>query len=220
MDIEAILRKTDLFADCDGKIVRKVARQGKIKSYSKNSALFFENDIGSALYILIDGSIRLYKSSPDGKEVTVHIIPPGEMFAEVVLFESDHYPVNAVFLGKSKVFEIAKLSFLEMLEDNDFRNDFIAALMRKKRYLTKRLLYLTTYDVEERFFRFLAEKHGKRSSYSIAMSKKDFAAAIGTIPETFSRLTMRLKERGIITWENKTIYLQDNFWDNHSYYLD
>jgi CRP-like cAMP-binding protein len=44
------------------------------------------------------------------------------------------------------------------------------------------------------------------------MSKKQVAAAIGTIPETFSRLLLRLKEEGIGSWEGERLSLAPGFW--------
>jgi CRP/FNR family transcriptional regulator len=89
--------------------------------------------------------------------------------------------------------------------------------MKKQRYLAGRILYLTAYDVEERFFRFLAEHYGREYSYDIAISKKDLASAIGTIPETLSRLIQRLTSRKVIRWEGSRLELTDGFWKTQDY---
>ncbi|MBA7578249.1 hypothetical protein ES708_20111 [subsurface metagenome] len=85
-------------------------------------------------------------------------------------------------------------------------------LMRKQRYLADRILFLTGHDVEERFFYFLEEQYGRKGEYRILMSKKDIAAAIGTIPETFSRLLLRLKQEQKLRWEGENLYLAKDFW--------
>ena len=76
---------------------------------------------------------------------------------------------------------------------------------------TERILSLTSRDVEERFFAFLEEQYGRRERYTIPMSKKDVAAAIGTIPETFSRLLQRLKAEGL-HWDGEELILTKGFW--------
>jgi CRP-like cAMP-binding protein len=66
--------------------------------------------------------------------------------------------------------------------------------------------------VEERFFFFLQEQFGRRQEYRISLSKKDIARAIGTIPETLSRLLLRLKKEKKIRWEGETLRLAGGFW--------
>ena len=88
----------------------------------------------------------------------------------------------------------------------------MANLMRKMRYLTKRLLYLTTADVEERFFRFLVDQYGERDEYEVDLSKKDMAAAIDALPETFSRLLLKLKDEGTIAWDASVLRVRRGFW--------
>ena len=76
-----------------------------------------------------------------------------------------------------------------------------------------RILYLTGHDVEERFFFFLQEQFGRRQEYRIPLSKKDIAAAIGTIPETLSRLLLRLRGEKKIRWEGDNLRLAEGFWE-------
>ena len=52
---------------------------------------------------------------------------------------------------------------------------------------------------------FLREQYGDRKTVHLAVSKKDIAAAIGTTPETLSRLILKLKKRRILVWKGRTI---------------
>jgi CRP-like cAMP-binding protein len=45
------------------------------------------------------------------------------------------------------------------------------------------------------------------------MTKKEIAGAIGTIPETFSRLLKRLRSKNILEWEKNELVLAKGFWD-------
>lgn len=171
----------------------------------KKSILFMEDSKGSSIFLLAEGKIQLHKATPDGNEVVIRTIGPGEVFAEVVLFEQDRYPVTATAMVKSVVFAFGKSDILRLLDRPEFRNDFIASLMSKQRYLAERVRYLTSYDVEQRFFVFIEEHYGGESVIDVDMSKRDLAAAIGTTPETLSRLTSRLQDEGKITWIGKKL---------------
>jgi CRP/FNR family transcriptional regulator, cyclic AMP receptor protein len=186
------------------------------KTIQKREHLFYEDDRGDAMYILASGSIQVYKSGGDGKESVIKIIQAGEIFAEVILFESDRYPASAVALKKSLIYRIPKRRFLDLLDEKGFRNDFIAMLMKKQRYLAERIHYLTSCDVEERFIRFLEEQYGRKQEYRIIIPKKDIALAIGTTSETFSRLIKRMGKEGILTVNKDVISMKERFWSNRN----
>lgn len=103
---------------------------------------------------------------------------------------------------------IPKSQFSLLLCDELMRNDFISMLMRKQRYLAERIKFLTMHDVEDRFFMFLAEHYGNSEKVRLNISKKDIAAAIGTTPETYSRLITRLTNEGRIEVADKTIIIK------------
>jgi CRP/FNR family transcriptional regulator len=186
------------------------------KHLKKGERLFLEGEKGHAVYLCGTGSIQLTKEGAEAKDVVVKVIGPGELFGEVVLFEKDRFPVSATALKNSTVFVLPKHQFHCLLENKSFRDDFIVLLMHKQRYLTSRLRDLQSHDVEERFFRFLKDQYGPAGKISPGISKKDMAAAIGTVPETFSRLLQRLKKQGVARWEKGEIVLRDGFWKSNS----
>lgn len=171
----------------------------------KRNLIFLEGDSGRDFYLLIEGAVRIFKTEPDGADITLKLLKAGEVFAETILFETDKYPASAQAVTDCRIFGIRRADFLDLLDDRDFRGEFIAMLMRKQRYLAKRILQLTRHDVEERFFRFLEERYGSRKSYRLGLSKKDIATAIGTTPETLSRLLNKLRERGVLDWEGNLL---------------
>jgi CRP-like cAMP-binding protein len=207
------IRDAEIFRGLGEEILTEIESSGVIRKFEKGDFIFFEGRPGDELFILLDGRIKLTKNSSDGREITVKFIEPPENFAEIVLFESNRYPTSAQAVVDSSVFSMTRGMLLRMIERSDFRNSFIAMLMKKQRYLAERILYLTSYDVEARFFMFLSENYGIHETYRVKLSKKDIASSIGTIPETFSRLITRLKENGIITWEQDTLTVSNGFWD-------
>jgi CRP/FNR family transcriptional regulator len=211
MDIDFLLEQTEFFKGVSAKSKQALAEICIRKTLRKNDVIFSEGDIGHSLYLLASGNVRVFKSTPDGKETVIKVIGPGELFAEVILFERDVYPASAVALKNGVVYLLPKRQFYELLGDNDFRNDFIRMLMKKQRYLADQLHALTTYDVEERFIRFLLEQYGNKDEYRILLTKKDIASAIGATAETLSRLLRRMQGEGKISVKGKIIKLKSGF---------
>lgn len=212
MDMLKMLTFTELFGGLSDKSRQMLADIAIPKKLQKGETLFHEGDRGFALYILGKGSIQLLKSGPEDKEVVVRVIRPGEVFAEVILFEQDKYPVTAVALEESAVFILPKHQFHCLLDNSSFRNDFIVLLMSKQRYLTERLMRSQSHDTEHRLCHFLKDHYGAKEKISPGMSRKAMAAAINTTPETFSRTLTCLKQNGLLLWEDKLITVNSEFW--------
>ena len=205
MDRLIALAQANFFKDLSPESRKALADICFLREVKKRELLFAEGDKGHSLYLLSRGDVQLYKSAPNGAEIVIKLIRPGEVFAEVVLFELDRFPVSAVALSDSAVFLLPRREIHHLLEREDFRSDFIAMLMRKQRYLAQRLYEMGTSDVEARFFQFLRDRFGPQRVIQLDLSKKDVAAAIATTPESLSRLIQRLGADGVLTWRGKTL---------------
>lgn len=205
---QKILGSLPLFEHLSGRGLDQVAGICLEHQSPKKEILFLEGDKGYSLYILVQGSVQLYKTGPDGKDVAIKTVKPGEMFAEVVLFGDNKYPVTARTLTESTIYMLPKHQFSCLLENPDFRKDFIVNLLDKMKFLTDQIKYLTQYDVEDRLFLFFREQYPGDTIIKTKLCKKDVAAAVGTIPETLSRVLLRLKREGKLIWEGNTITLK------------
>ena len=201
------LTRIELFNGISAESKFLLASVCRIREFKKKETLFHEGEPGRAVYYLAGGDVQLHKNTPDGKEIVIKIVKPEELFAEAILFEKDNYPVTAVALSAATALLIPKLEFYTLLDKPDFRNDFIAVLMQKLRYLGERIQLISAHTLEERLIIFLQEHFGKKERIFCPLSKKDVAAAIGTTPETLSRLLLRLSESGALTWEGNIINL-------------
>lgn len=182
------------------------------KVLGKRQVLFHEGDAGGAMYLLAQGTVQLFRTAEDGREVVIRLMKPGELFAEAVLFEREDYPVSAIALVPSEVFLVPTRQFHCLLDQPGFRREFIANLLAKQRYLADRVYRLAAYDVEARFFSFLRDHWGEREEYTVDISKRDVAAAIDALPETLSRMLLKLRDEGILAWEGTRLTVRRGFW--------
>ncbi|HKL22657.1 MAG TPA: Crp/Fnr family transcriptional regulator, partial [Tichowtungia sp.] len=201
------------FSELSEGACEKLAKLSHRKTVKKRDILFMESAKGDAVYLLVSGSIQLIKTNLDGKETVIKTVKQGELFAEVILFEKPRYPVTAIARTEAEVIELPRTGFLNLLNEEEFRNDFMAMLMAKQRYLAERIQQLTSMDVEERFTEFLREQYGEQARITPDLSKKDIASALGATPETFSRLLQKLEKRGGFKWNGKSIEVDPAFWE-------
>jgi CRP/FNR family transcriptional regulator len=213
MNVSRILDQARFFEGISKESKEALARFCMPVERPKHTTLFREGEPGEAMYLLARGRVSLHKLSPDGREIVIKVLQPGEVFAEVILFEKKFYPVAAIALTDVLVFKILRRDLLNLLRQDDFRNDFIAMLLRKQRYLADKIQQLTSQDVEQRLRAFLLEQYGKQEHINAEINKKQLAASIGATPETLSRLLQDLKRRKVMVWKQGVITVAPDFWD-------
>ncbi len=208
-----LIHNAKFFSGLSEAACKRLAEMSRRRTVEKRELLFMEGAEGKAVYLLTSGSIQLVKTNLDGKETVIKTVKEGELFAEVILFEKPRYPVTAIARTDVEVIELPRAGFLNLLDERGFRNDFMAMLMAKQRYLAERIQQLTSMDVEARFVEFLREHYGEAETITPELSKKDIASAIGATPETFSRLLQKLEKRGGFSWAGKSIQIDPDFWE-------
>jgi CRP/FNR family transcriptional regulator len=207
-EIHDLLKKCEYFSTLPSHYLDRIAGLWRSVTLSRREYLFHEGQEGKAVYLLASGCIQLIKTDKEGGQAVVAVIMPGELFAEAVLFERDDYPVSALAVRKSRVYEMLKINFIALLEDSRFRLAFLKGLTKRLRYLTERIMQLSLYDAEEKFFSFLDHRYGPLKEYKLTMSRKDMARVLGITPETFSRLLKRLEAEGKILWRGSTLKIR------------
>jgi len=209
-----ILSHCEYFGGLSQEALKRLAGASHLREYAKRERLFTENRAGGLVFVLVRGAIQLTKTGRQGSEVVIRTVRPFEIFAEAVLFEADGYPVTATAAAPAAVIAIDRRDFLRLLEDGAFRTEYLRAMASRMRYLAERVRNLASYDVEQRFFMFLSEHYGRRPEIRAELSKKDMAAAIGAVPETFSRMVRRLQRRRLVRWEGRRISVSQAAWDS------
>jgi len=212
VDIRELLDTSEFFRALPAQARRSVSAICVPRSLAKREMLFTEGDTGHSMYLQAEGVVQLFKSSADGKEVVIKLVRPGEIFAEVILFERDTFPVSACALTPAQVYLLPKKQFDCLLVEEGFRRDFIAMLLARQRFLAEQIYRLSALDVEQRFFHFLRDQYGEREEYAIDISKRDVAAAIDALPETLSRLLLKLRDQGTLSWDGENLRLPKGFW--------
>lgn len=207
-----IINTSPLFQGASSEARQALARRSQVQMLKKRDRLFLEGEIGNTLYLQITGKAGMLKTAPDGQQVCVRVIGPGDLYAVVTLFGQAPYPVTAEALEDSEVLALPAESVRKLLDEPAFRDPFIAALIERQRYLAEQVRRLALDPVEHRLISFLRDHYGEHECITATMTKKDVAAALGVAPETFSRLLKRLAREGDVTWTGRQIKVARAAW--------
>jgi len=183
-----------------------------VRRAEKGETLFWEGDPTTGFYILLSGSIRIYKTSPDGKEFTIHQIRPGQMFAEAAIFAGRQYPANCSAMADSEVAFFPKDRFLGLIKKSpDISLKMIAGLSAFVREFNQKVEDLSLREVSARLARYLLEesKRAQLDTVYLETTKAELANKLGTISETLSRNLKKLSDLQTIRVDSNKIIILD-----------
>ncbi len=184
-----------------------LCKDKKIKSFKKKGELFTEGDSPATIFFIKSGSVKTFKSHPDGKELITNLYKTGDFFGFEPLLENNTYQDTAVAMEDSEVVLIPKNDFLILLNSQaDVSASFISLLCRKVSEKETQLVNLAYNSVRQR----TAEALLKVSQLAdekekITLSREDLAKIVGTASESVIRVLSDFKDEGLIEIESGKI---------------
>ena len=113
------LRRHHLFAGLSDDQKRTVIQTARVVRLDENQPLFNAGQEAQNFFLVRNGRIKLFLSSAEGTEKVLHIVAPGETFAEAIMFmQSPIYPINASALSTSELIAFSNKTFLVVLRDS------------------------------------------------------------------------------------------------------
>lgn len=201
-----------LFRELDAQEFTALKAITQLRRVDKDTMLFFEGDPATGFFVLLSGRVRIYKSSADGKEYTLHQITPGQMFAEAAIFRGITYPANCMAMEDSEVAFVPKDQFVALITKYpNISLKIIGSLSRWLREFAIKLEDLSLKEVPARLATYLLRQKQKLKSNSLELdiTKSELASELGTISETLSRSLKKLKDLDVIAVEGKHISILD-----------
>ena len=225
------LKKIFLFSELSDNELDAIASFSHLKKFDKGEIIFFDTEPYLGFYGLIDGSVKIYKISKEGREQIIHLVTPCNTFAEVPVFENYEkvlignatYPANAMSISDfTEAILISAKPFLSFLENNSrlcFK--LLSNLSKRLRFQTEHLESISLQDITKRLSVYLIHefenknqglksKHDSVNFIDLKISKYDLASFLGTIIETLSRTFKKLQDENIIQVHGKRIKIIDS----------
>lgn len=216
-NIQAVLRKTPLFASLTQEEMQALAARTSKKRLQRGELLFGEGDPCAGLFLVASGKIRIFKLSASGREQVLAVEGPGSSFAELPVFDGGNYPAAASALEDAEILFISRKDFQNFCREHpDVALKVIAVVGARLRRLVGIIEELSFTTVRQRLIALilqLAEREGTRGKDGIHLelkkSHQDFAAELGTVRELVSRNLSRLQAEGYLEVEGRKLVVKD-----------
>lgn len=216
-----LLKKFDVFAELDERELAAIAAVAKSRRYAKEDVVFHADESGDVFCLIKEGQVKVTMISPEGKEIILSMLGPGDFFGEMSLLDNEPRSATVIAVEPLDVYTIWRSDFLAILAENfTITKKVLATLSRRLRTASNRIESLATMDVYGRLARFfldLARDSGKiLDNGYVAVTRpthQAIANMIGTSRETVSRLIHDLMKQNLLLSEGKTIYLRKTALD-------
>lgn len=216
MILAQTIKKIALFQSVDLGTIAELVRHCHQKNYTKGRDIFVMGDQADTFFIVLNGWIKLYRTSKEGKEAIIHVSGPGELVAEAAVFnDSRTYPVNAQAIEDVSVIEIPCSFFIRKIgEDSHFALLMLREIATRQHALMQHLEQVTSRTAPQRIGTFLIRScHKKKQGkdgwiVDLPYDKSIISTRLNIKPETFSRALAKLKSYGVRI-DKRTIIITD-----------
>ena len=217
-DLLTHLRKYNLFQDLPESDLRGLAENSKWKTFKKNETIFEKGGAALAVYIVGFGAVKLVQFLSNGDEVIIHLIPPGELFAGMIVMRGKEakYPLTAVALEDSGTIEVNSNYFRVLVSSKGALGTRLIQMVSQRMLDHHSEKSVSRGTVAQRIAEFLLrtlENQPKEMGHQIMLrlTRQDIANATGTSVETVIRiLSQWTQDRLILTKSQHIEILQIN----------
>ncbi len=199
----ALLAGVPFFSGLAEDDLEQIAEHATPESFRRGALIISDGDPADALYVVINGRVKVFLGSDDGKEVVLTILGPGESFGEIALLDEEPRSASVAAMEKTTVLVIRRDRFLELLREN---SDLSWAMIRSLSHLVRRLTgsvqSLALNDVYRRIVEILEQRgvfEGEVRVINERLTHQLLADMVGASREMVSRIMSDLVKGGYLT---------------------
>jgi len=178
------------------------------KTAERGEVILLEGEPAEALFLVVSGVVKVFKTSVEGKEQILSIVRPGESFNGVPIFDDGPNPASAQAMGPVVLCGIRKDELKTILQNHpQVALNTIRVLADRIRQLVSLVEDLSFKHVIGRVVKILLEHAGNGAAPGQRLTQQEMAAMAGTAREVVSRSLKALEEEGAIRLERHRIVI-------------
>lgn len=206
------LRQAPLLSALSDQQLARLLQRAALLRLNAGQLLFQQDEPAARFYFVRAGQMRLFRLSGDGDEKVIELIRAGQTFAEALLFMgTGRYPVCAAALTEAELVSIDGPDFVAMLRESPATCfALLGDLSRRLHAMIAEIDSLTLLSAQGRVARWLLRNsQPQRPTLKLEVTKAVLASRLSIQPETWSRVTRRLTDKGVIAVAGECIEIRD-----------
>ena len=207
------------FAGVGEEAIARLDEAAHRRMYQAGAIIFNEGEKCAGFHVVIDGLVRIYRISPEGRLHTLSLLRPVASFNEVAAVDGGTNPYNAVAVTAATIFTISHDQLMELLvTERDLLQNYVQALAHVNREYIERLEDMTFRTIPSRLAKlFLHETTyaDQISETPTQLTQEDIASILGTTREVVGRALRGLLNAGLLRKQGRQIYIADRLGLEH-----
>lgn len=208
--IPELLKRNPYFSGLSSSEVEAISQHVFEKEATQEELILLEGEQASALYFLVSGAVKVFKTSAEGKEQILEIMLPGTSFNDATVLVGGANRYSAQAMGPVAIYGLPK-DKLEVILRNYPRvaRNVIRVLSSQMLRLTSLVEDLSFRTVSSRTARILLDYAADRNTVGRPLTQREMAAMAGTVREVVGRSLKDLEGLGAISINRHRIVIKD-----------
>lgn len=210
------LREVPLFAGLHKEQLESILENARCYQIPARDRLFLQGEPATKFHVLLEGQVRITQVTPDGQQVLIRLVGPGQIFGGIAAIRDGEYPASA----EAQVPCVVLLWTSETMQDllNAFPHiarNLLSLMSDHIQVLQDRLREMATERVERRIAHTLLRlvRHAGRRveegvQIDLPLTRQDIAEMAGTTLYTVSRILTHWEADGIVKSERQRVLIR------------
>lgn len=212
VDIEDALAAVPYLRRLPQRELKALAGSCEVRRLSKGDRAFGEGQSPVGVFLIIEGRMKVVRSSSKGREQVLHEEGPGVTLGEVPVFDGEGYVGSAIAADEAVLVFVPRMPLLESLNRNpQSASDVIRVLAKRVRKFAGLVEDLSLRAVTERTARYLLREVKRTGQHNLLLpdTRDELAAHLGTVREQVSRALSQFKRAGVIELHGRRVTIVD-----------
>jgi CRP-like cAMP-binding protein len=211
-----MLARVGLFADLSSAELIGLAGLMRPRPYARDEVIYLRGDPGTAFYVLANGRVKITLTSPDGKELILRRLGPGDFHGELALLDDQPRSADAISTEPSVLLVLQRDAFKQFLAEHPMvATKLLATVSQYLRRNAELIQDATFLDVPARLARILLELAGGTDAtlpptgavIPDRMKQAEIASLVGATRESVNKWLGSFEKQGLISYEKGQITL-------------
>ena len=212
-----LLARVGLFADLSTAELVGLAGLMRPRPYAKDEVIYLKGDPGTAFYVIASGRVKIALTSPDGKELILRRLGPGEFHGELALLDDEPRSADAIATDSSVLLVLQRDAFRQFLADHPaVATKLLGTVSHYLRRNAELIQDATFLDVPARLARILLELASDSGNGELPppgsvlpdrMKQGELAALVGATRESVNKWLGAFEKQGLIQYDKGQITL-------------